>query len=51
MAKAMRQEAFNGTKTLLWPGIDIDFSMGTTGRKTTPGSTRDAFTEALSAGV
>jgi hypothetical protein len=44
------REALNGTKTLLWPGIDIDIPTGAAESKSTPESTRDAVAAALRAG-
>jgi len=44
------REALNGTKTLLWPGIDIDIPTGATQSKSSPESTRDAVAAALRAG-
>src|ERR1039458_4089745 len=36
------REALNGTKTQLWPGIDIDIPTGQTQSKSTPDGMRDA---------
>ena len=44
------REALNGTKTQLWPGIDIDIPTGQTQSKSSPESTRDAVAAALRAG-
>jgi hypothetical protein len=44
------REALNGTKTQLWPGIDIDIPTGQTQSKSTPESTRAAVAAALRAG-
>jgi hypothetical protein len=44
------REALNGTKTQLWPGIDIDIPTGQNQSKSTPDSTRDAVAAALRAG-
>jgi hypothetical protein len=44
------REALNGTKTLLWPGIDIDIPTGATESKSTPQGTGDAVAAALRAG-
>jgi hypothetical protein len=45
------REALNGTKTLLWPGIDIDIPTNAANSKSTPGGTRDAVLAALRAGA
>src|SRR5256885_1295579 len=45
------REALNGTKTQLWPGIDIDIPTGQTQSKSTPEGTRDAVAAALRAGA
>src|SRR5215813_4776084 len=45
------REALNGTKTQLWPGIDIDIPTGQTQSKSTPSGTRDAVGAALRAGA
>jgi hypothetical protein len=44
------RQALDGTKTLLWPGIDIDIPTGATESKSTPESTRDAVAAALRGG-
>jgi hypothetical protein len=44
------REALNGTKTQLWPGIDIDIPTGRDQSKSSPDSTRDAVLAALRAG-
>lgn len=44
------REALNGTKTQLWPGIDIDIPTGQANSKSTPEGTRDAVRAALRAG-
>jgi len=44
------REALNGTKTLLWPGIDIDIPTNSANSKSSPASTRDAVAAALRAG-
>ncbi len=44
-------EALAGTKTLLWPGIDIDIPTGASNSKSTPPGTRDAVLAALRAGA
>jgi hypothetical protein len=44
------REALNGTKTQLWPGIDIDIPTAATSSKSTPDGTRDAVLAALRAG-
>jgi hypothetical protein len=44
------REALNGTKTQLWPGIDIDIPTGRTQSKSSPESTRAAVAAALRAG-
>jgi hypothetical protein len=41
------REALNGTKTQLWPGIDIDIPTGQTQSKSSPESTKDAVAAAL----
>ncbi len=49
--EAMRaREALNGTKTLLWPGIDIDIPTSAANSKSSPDGTRDAVAAALRAG-
>ncbi len=45
------REALNGTKTQLWPGIDIDIPTGKAQSKSTPAGTRDAVAAALRGGV
>jgi hypothetical protein len=45
------REALNGTKTQLWPGIDIDIPTGAQQSKSTPEGTRDAVLAALKAGA
>src|SRR6185369_13722777 len=45
------REALNGTKTQLWPGIDIDIPTGQTQSKSSPETTRDAVAAALRAGA
>lgn len=45
------REALNGTKTQLWPGIDIDIPTGAANSKSTPDGTRDAVLAALRAGA
>jgi hypothetical protein len=45
------REALNGTKTQLWPGIDIDIPTGQNQSKSTPEGTRDAVAAALRAGA
>ena len=44
------REALNGTKTQLWPGIDIDIPTRRNQSKSTPEGTRDAVLAALQAG-
>jgi hypothetical protein len=44
------REALNGSKTQLWPGIDIDIPTGQASSKSTPEGTRDAVLAALRAG-
>jgi hypothetical protein len=44
------REALNRTKTLLWPGIDIDIPTNAANSKSSPSSTRDAVAAALRAG-
>jgi hypothetical protein len=44
------REALNGTKTQLWPGIDIDIPTGSGSSKSSPDSTRAAVAAALRAG-
>jgi hypothetical protein len=43
--------ALNGTKTQLWPGIDIDIPTNAANSKSTPEGTRDAVAAALRAGA
>ena len=45
------REALNGTKTQLWPGIDIDIPTSAANSKSSPESTRDAVRAALRAGA
>jgi len=45
------REALNGTKTQLWPGIDIDIPTARTSSKSTPEGTRDAVLAAFKAGA
>ena len=45
------REALNGTKTQLWPGIDIDIPTGASNSKSSPEGTRDAVLAALKAGA
>ncbi len=45
------REALNGTKTQLWPGIDIDIPTGAGSSKSSPESTRAAVAAALRAGA
>ena len=44
------REALNGTKTQLWPGIDIDIPTAAGSAKSTPEGTRDAVLAAFRAG-
>jgi hypothetical protein len=44
------REALNGTKTQLWPGIDIDIPTGADQSKSTPEGTKNAVAAALRAG-
>jgi hypothetical protein len=44
------REALHGTKTQLWPGIDIDIPTNATSSKSSPGGTRDAVIAAFRAG-
>lgn len=44
-------EGVTGTKTLIWPGIDIDIPTGASQSKSTPKGTRDAVVAALQAGA
>ena len=44
------REALNGTKTQLWPGIDIDIPTGQTQSKSSPDGTRDAVLAAFRGG-
>ena len=45
------REALNGTKTQLWPGIDIDIPTAAPSSKSTPDGTRDAVLAAFRAGA
>ena len=45
------REALNGTKTQLWPGIDIDIPTARTSSKSTPDGTREAVLAAFRAGA
>ena len=45
------RQALDGTKTLLWPGIDIDIPTNAANAKSTPEGTRDAVAAALRAGA
>ncbi|MBZ5625236.1 MAG: hypothetical protein LAQ69_42025 [Acidobacteriia bacterium] len=45
------REALNGTKTQLWPGIDIDIPTAPTSSKSTPDGTKDAVLAAFRAGA
>jgi hypothetical protein len=45
------RQALNGTKTQLWPGIDIDIPTAASNSKSTPEGTRDAVAAALRAGA
>ena len=45
------REALNGTKTQLWPGIDIDIPTAAGHSKSSPEGTRDAVVAALRAGA
>ena len=45
------REALNGTKTQLWPGIDIDIPTAANNSKSTPEGTRAAVVAALRAGA
>ncbi|HTS26646.1 MAG TPA: hypothetical protein VMH81_12290 [Bryobacteraceae bacterium] len=45
------REALNGTKTLLWPGIDIDIPTNVASSKSTPDGTRQAVLAAFKAGA
>jgi hypothetical protein len=45
------REALNGTKTQLWPGIDIDIPTAATSSKSTPEGTRQAVQAAFRAGA
>ena len=47
---ARARAALNGTKTRLWPGIDIDIPTGPASAKSTPDGTRDAVLAAFRAG-
>jgi hypothetical protein len=44
------RDALNGTKTMLWPGIDIDIPTASGHSKSTPDGTRDAVLAAFKAG-
>jgi hypothetical protein len=43
--------ALEGTKTQLWPGIDIDIPTAATSSKSTPNATRDAVLAAFRGGA
>jgi hypothetical protein len=43
--------ALDGTKTQLWPGIDIDIPTAATSSKSTPGGTHDAVLAAFKGGA
>ena len=45
------KEVLNGTKTQLWPGIDIDIPTAQTSSKSTPDGTRQAVLAAFKAGA
>jgi len=45
------REALNGTKTQLWPGIDIDIPTAAASSKSTPDGTREAVLAAFRAGA
>ena len=45
------QDGAAGTKTAIWPGIDIDIPTAANQSKSTPGGTRDAVTAAFRAGA
>jgi len=45
------REALTGTKTQLWPGIDIDIPTARTSSKSTPDGTREAVLAAFRAGA
>ncbi len=45
------REALNGTKTQLWPGIDIDIPTARASSKSAPDGTRDAVLAAFRAGA
>jgi len=45
------REALSGTKTQLWPGIDIDIPTAAGSSKSTPGGTKDAVLAAFRAGA
>jgi len=47
---ARARAALNGTKTQLWPGIDIDIPTAATSSKSSPNGTRDAVLAAFRAG-
>ncbi len=44
------REALNGTKTQLWPGIDIDIPTAQTSARSTPDGTKEAVAAAFRAG-
>ena len=48
---ARARAALNGTKTLLWPGIDIDIPTARDSSKSTPEGTRAAVRAAIEAGA
>ncbi len=45
------REVLNGTKTLLWPGIDIDIPTAASSSKSTPDGTREAVLAAFRGGA
>jgi len=45
------KEVLNGTKTQLWPGIDIDIPTAPASSKSTPDGTRQAVLAAFKAGA
>jgi hypothetical protein len=45
------RQALSGTKTQLWPGIDIDIPTAATSSKSSPDGTRDAVLAAFKAGA
>ena len=45
------REALNGTRTQLWPGLDIDIPTNASSSKSTPAGTRDAVLAAFRAGA